>query len=152
MDRDPLVTRYVTVPWSDAGGHRAFVVDRMQTAYPKGLGYWSVIDAVNDTGFMGWILLLPCSGDRHEIGWRFKRDCWGSGYATEAARPVLRHALDNVGLKSVVAEIHPDNGGSMRVAEKIGFRFVENRIIGGDPAACYQFDANDRQSSNHLQS
>ncbi len=59
MDRDPLVTRYVAGPWSNPDEHRAFVVNRMQTLYPKGLGYWSVIDAQDDAGFIGWILLLP---------------------------------------------------------------------------------------------
>lgn len=151
MDREPLVTRYIAGPWSNPDEHLAFVMDRMQTTYPHGLGYWSVMDTETDLGFMGWVLLLPCSGEEYEIGWRFRRECWGQGYATEAALPVLRHAFETVGLPSVVADIHPHNIGSINVAEKLGLRFVENRVCEGEPAVHYQIDADVRQSDNPLQ-
>lgn len=142
MDRDPVVTRYVAGPWADPDMHLGFVMDRMQAVHPTGLGYWSVTDAQNDMTFMGWILLLPCLNDKFEIGWRFRREYWGRGYATEAGLPVLRHGFEAVGLQSVIADIHPENTGSINVAEKLGLRFVENRLYEGEPAARFQIDAN----------
>jgi RimJ/RimL family protein N-acetyltransferase len=118
MDRDPLVTRFIEGPWSDPDAHRAFVTDRIRRAYPPGMGYWSILAPA----FIGWILLAPLDlhGPEIEIGWRLVRAAWGHGYATEAARPVLDHALQGLGLPRVVADIDPHNAASIGVARKLG--------------------------------
>lgn len=133
MDRDPLVTHYVPGPWADPVAHRAFVVERMATAYPDGLGYWSLFPRSDPESFLGWVMVIPYDVEpgEFEIGWRLRREFWGRGFASEAARVVLRHALDTVGLHRVVADIVPENLASARVAEKIGMERVEDRTIGG---------------------
>jgi RimJ/RimL family protein N-acetyltransferase len=65
---------------------------------------------------------LDLHGPEIEIGWRLVRAAWGRGYATEAARPVLDHALETLGLGEVIADIDPENAASARVALKLGFR------------------------------
>jgi RimJ/RimL family protein N-acetyltransferase len=72
--------------------------------------------------FVGWILLTPLDlhGPEIEIGWRLIRAAWGQGFATEAARPVLSHALHTLGLRRVIADIDPDNTASIGVARKLG--------------------------------
>ncbi|MCW3477067.1 GNAT family N-acetyltransferase [Limobrevibacterium gyesilva] len=122
MDRDPEVTRFVRGPWSDATAHRAFVEERTRGPYPKGLGYWTVCRRDQAASFVGWVLLIPADGvgPEIEIGWRLQRSAWGQGFATEAARPVLQYAFATLKLPEVVAEIDPDNAGSLRVAEKLG--------------------------------
>jgi len=121
MDRDPLVTRFVAGPWTDPVAHRRFVEARMQHTYPDGMGYWTVIAS---EGFAGWILLAPLNlhGPQIEIGWRLVRSAWGRGYATEAARPVLAHALNTLGLDAVIADIDPANTASVNVARKLGMQ------------------------------
>ncbi|MEW7008536.1 GNAT family N-acetyltransferase [Lentilitoribacter sp. EG35] len=143
MDRDPMVTQYVTGPWSDAEKHRAFILDRMNFEYPEGLGYWSVVRNEEANDFLGWILLLPYQmiTDETEIGWRFTRKSWGHGYASEAASVVLEYGLDTLSLKRIVADIALRNVASMRVAEKIGMQFSGNRCIDGEQAKSYQIDA-----------
>ena len=122
MDRDPEVTRFIPGPWADPVRHEAFVRKRIETDFGEGLGYWSVFSRSRPDHFLGWILLIPCNGvgPEIEIGWRFNRCAWGQGFATEAAQPVLAHALETLKLESVVADIDPDNLGSIRVALKIG--------------------------------
>jgi RimJ/RimL family protein N-acetyltransferase len=61
-------------------------------------------------------------GPEIEIGWRLIRRAWGRGYATEAARPVLHHALGTLRLPQVIADIDPENTASVGVARKLGFR------------------------------
>ena len=118
MDRDPLVTRFIDGPWSDPIAHRAFVENRIRRAYPPGMGYWSILAPA----FIGWILLTPLDlvGPEVEIGWRLIRSAWDHGYATEAAWPILRHALRTLHLPRVVADIDPGNTASASVARKLG--------------------------------
>ena len=120
MDCDPEVMKFIARPWSDPSEHRAFVQVRMRHDYPTGMGYWTV-DTLQ--GFVGWILLMPLDlhGPEIEIGWRLVRSAWRLGYATEAARPVLYHAWNTLGLMQVIADIDPENSASIRVARKLGF-------------------------------
>lgn len=57
-----------------------------------------------------------------ELGYRFLPEFWGRGLATEAGQAVIQFA-QALGLKRLVAVIHPDNAGSQHVAVKLGFEF-----------------------------
>jgi RimJ/RimL family protein N-acetyltransferase len=89
--------------------------------------------------FLGWVLLIPHAavGPEIEIGWRLCRDAWGYGYASEAAGAVVEHAFRGVGLEKIVADIHPGNAASMKVAEKIGMKFVGVGEHGDGPCESY---------------
>jgi RimJ/RimL family protein N-acetyltransferase len=149
MDRDPAVVRYIDVPWRTPQQHREFVLDRMTRAYPAGLGYWSVVLRLVPAAFVGWVLLIPYDavGPEIEIGWRLLRSAWGNGFATEASLPVLSHGFETLGLERVVADIHPDNAASLRVAEKLGLRFVGERKIKGKMLKTYALDREEYASS-----
>lgn len=124
MDREPEVTRYVSGPWSDPSAHREFIEKRTSGPWPPGMGYWTIVLRQDPAIFVGWVLLIPVDavGPEIEIGWRLRQRFWGQGFATEAARPVLSHAFEALKLPEVVADIDPDNLGSLRVAEKIGLK------------------------------
>ena len=57
-----------------------------------------------------------------ELGYMLRRDCWGRGFATEAARVLLDFAFGELGLHRVFAVVDEDNPASIRVVEKLGFR------------------------------
>jgi RimJ/RimL family protein N-acetyltransferase len=76
-------------------------------------------------------------GAEIEIGWRFRRDAWGAGFASEAARAILDHAFGALGLAEVVADIHPENARSVRVAENIGLVLRGRRYHHGEPHLHY---------------
>jgi RimJ/RimL family protein N-acetyltransferase len=86
------------------------------------------------------VLLLPYTyfDDEIEIGWRFKKEYWGKGYATEASKVILDHALNMEASKKVVADILPENIASIRVAEKIGLRYIEDRNLNNLKWKSYQ--------------
>jgi RimJ/RimL family protein N-acetyltransferase len=54
-----------------------------------------------------------------ELGWILERAAWGHGYATEAARAVLRHGFHDHGLDRIVSLIDARNEPSLRVAERL---------------------------------
>lgn len=122
MNRDPEVTRFIPGPWFDPDHHEAFVRRSIEADYGPGLGYWSVAAHQTPDRFLGWILLTPSesAGGQIEIGWRFVRNAWGRGYATEAAQTVLNYGLGVLSLHRIIACIKPENQASVRVATKIG--------------------------------
>jgi len=63
-----------------------------------------------------------------EVGYQFRRDHWGHGYASEAARACMTHAFRNLKAEKVISLILPDNLPSRRVAERNGMT-IERRVI-----------------------
>lgn len=55
-----------------------------------------------------------------ELGYWVGREAWGQGYATEAARRLVRHLFEDLAAPRVWASAHPDNHASLRVQEKVG--------------------------------
>ncbi len=82
-----------------------------------------------------------------EIGWRFRREAWGAGFATEAAGAVLDHAFTTLGLAEIVADIHPENTRSVRVAERIGLTLRGRRLHHGAPHLHYRMIAADYRAA-----
>jgi [ribosomal protein S5]-alanine N-acetyltransferase len=57
-----------------------------------------------------------------ELGYDLRRDAWGRGYATEAARAVRDHAFGALGLAAQVSAIRRGNDRSVAVARRVGMR------------------------------
>jgi RimJ/RimL family protein N-acetyltransferase len=62
-----------------------------------------------------------------EIGYELAPNEWGHGYATEAARAILRFGFEELGLHRVGAWTVADNTASARVLEKLGMT-LEGRL------------------------
>ena len=131
LDQDPEVMRYIN-------GGIVSTPETIETWYiprlaayadqDKGWGLWGVREKVTQN-FVGWILVRPMGffgGDRDdenlELGWRFKRESWGKGYATEAARSVMR-ALEEIGYRRFSAIAMPENAASINIMQKLGMEF-----------------------------
>ena len=63
-----------------------------------------------------------------EVAYHFRRDCWGQGYATEAARRCMTHAFEHLGASRLVSLIRAENLPSCRVAERNGMT-VEKQVM-----------------------
>jgi RimJ/RimL family protein N-acetyltransferase len=59
-----------------------------------------------------------------EIGYRFRPDTWGQGFATEGAAALLADALGRPEVVRVYAHALLSNRGSIRVLEKIGMTYA----------------------------
>jgi len=58
----------------------------------------------------------------NEIGFLFHRDVWGQGIAQEAVRALLRFGFDVLKFDSVRADVDPNNVGSLKLLERVGFQ------------------------------
>ncbi len=66
-----------------------------------------------------------------ELGYDFRSDYWGNGYATEAAMAVRDLAWAKIGLSRLISLIRPSNLASLRVSEKIGMT-KEREMVRGE--------------------
>jgi RimJ/RimL family protein N-acetyltransferase len=67
-----------------------------------------------------------------DIGYALLPEYWSMGYALEAASAVMAYAGERLGLKRVVAITDAGNQSSIRLLEKIGFRFERMLSLPGD--------------------
>ena len=72
-----------------------------------------------------------------EVGYHFRRDQWGRGYATEAARACMGLAFDWFGADKVISLIRPENTPSRRVAERNGMKLEREVVHYGLPHLVY---------------
>ncbi|MBA0053136.1 N-acetyltransferase [Streptomyces sp. AJS327] len=127
LDSDPAVMRYLT-------GGRPTPRERVREAVLPGLlrhhstlgtrGFWAAEERVSGR-FLGWFEFCPeDAAGTVELGYRLRRDAWGSGYATEGARALVRKGFTELGVRRVVAYTMTVNSPSRKVMEKTGLRFV----------------------------
>jgi len=90
---------------------------------------WTVVEKASGQVIGHCGLLEKDVDDQAEIEliYVFASDCWGKGYATEAALALRDHAFHRLELRRIIALIDPGNPASVRVAEKIGMQ-----LEGGD--------------------
>jgi ribosomal-protein-alanine N-acetyltransferase len=119
---DPEVCRYTEFgpnTWDDTLGF-------LQTASDTAQANIDLAITLREVGeVIGGIGARPNPGGRHEMGWVLRRDMWGHGIVTEAARVLLAHVSALPGATAVFARCRPQNVASMRIMEKIGMVFVE---------------------------
>jgi RimJ/RimL family protein N-acetyltransferase len=60
-----------------------------------------------------------------DLGFRFFRDYWFRGYATEAARTALAAGFQRFGLDRIIGRTMRENLASTSVLNKLGMRFRE---------------------------
>lgn len=91
-----------------------------------GFGLWAV-DIKWAKRFIGFCGLAVPTFQTHftpavEIGWRFAKDQWGSGYATEAAKAVIDFGFEQTDLDEILAWTIPVNQRSQRVMQRLGMK------------------------------
>ena len=72
-----------------------------------------------------------------EVGYHFRRDQWGHGYATEAAHACMGLAFLTFGAGQVISLIRPENTPSRRVAERNGMKLERQVMHYGLPHIVY---------------
>uniref|UniRef100_A0A486XVZ9 GCN5-related N-acetyltransferase n=1 Tax=Rheinheimera sp. BAL341 TaxID=1708203 RepID=A0A486XVZ9_9GAMM len=138
VDQDTEVMRYIN------GGKLTSMQTIVEVMLPRmaqyrdatsGYGIWQVRRS-DDNAYLGWVLIRPMgfhtstpSSDDVEIGWRLKREYWGQGYASEAAKAVADAVVannNNVQFLSAIAM--PDNAGSIGVMRKLAMQFIKRFV------------------------
>ena len=77
-----------------------------------------------------------------ELGYDFRSDYWGQGYATEAAAAVRDFAFDRLQLPDLISLIRVGNEASRRVSEKIGMSLADEISPGEIPYWVFAVERN----------
>ncbi|HEY0149659.1 MAG TPA: GNAT family N-acetyltransferase [Allosphingosinicella sp.] len=106
-----LVVRDRFIAWQEDLGHTFWVVERKSDGAFLGFCGLKVAD---DGG-------SPVEGNM-EVGWRFREDVWGQGYAKEAAIASIDYAFDEIGVPQVIALTVEGNKASWGLMERLGMK------------------------------
>ena len=140
INSDPEVMAYIGIgtPMSEAESQA--MIDRVKPRWAShGFSWWGVCRK-DDNLMIGAATLQPLAtqtGAVPEIGWRLRRDCWGKGYATEAAERIVLFAKE-LGIPEVVAVANPENIASIAVMKRLGMRYRGIETHYNVPCVVYQ--------------
>lgn len=129
MNADPRVMEFFLAPLQREESN-ALLARLRALIEERGWGWWCVDINGECAGFTGLSSppyetpFTPCV----EVGWRFRPQFWGRGYATEAARLALDYGFKTLRLPQIVSFTTVTNQPSRRVMERIGMQ----HDIGGD--------------------
>jgi RimJ/RimL family protein N-acetyltransferase len=136
---DPRVGRWL-------GG----VADRARTAEllarwiahwdAHGFGLWTARDRDGGTllGRGGLLATIVGGAGAIEAGWTIAPERWGRGLATELGAAAIQVAERDLRLRELVSFTLPDNVGSRRVMEKLGFTYARDVTHAGLPHVLYR--------------
>jgi RimJ/RimL family protein N-acetyltransferase len=104
----------------------------------EGAGLVLAVERRDIAGVIGDVSLFWASREHRqgEIGYIFHPDHQGKGFATEAARVMLRLGFEDLGLHRIAARCDARNAASWRLMERLSMRreahLRENEFIKGD--------------------
>jgi len=96
--------------YSDQSKSGVFCVEEVETGSKVGMTF--IVDHNNT--------------QEYEIGFRFRRDKWGNGYAQEVTKYFIKYAKDKLNAKEIYAEVDTLNTNSRRIFNKQKFKEYEH--------------------------
>jgi ribosomal-protein-alanine N-acetyltransferase len=137
---DPEVMRFsIAGPQMQEDIQTKYLPSCLQRYSRDGLGQWAVVRKSDGVcvGECG-ICVQEVDGEREfEISYRLRRDCWGMGLATEAARACRDYGFKHAGLRRLISIIESENAASIRVAEKMGMTLEKRASFHEIPVLIY---------------
>jgi len=150
MNRDPEVMRYITGKPDTLADTQA-MIDRVKMRWSQwGFSWWTFFE-IGTGEIVGAGCIQYLRGDTagpHEIGWRLRRDRWGVGYGSEAARRMAAFAFDELDAPQLVAVADPENAGSLHVMKKLGLSYRGIERLHDSDVAVYGMTADEWRARN----
>ncbi len=139
LNSDPLVTRFThdtiyTRTQAEELLNRSIIPHYNQYGY----GRWAVLRRSDDR-FIGWCgLKFRSSTGLIDLGYRFIRQFWGKGYATEAAQGTILYGFNELRINFITAAAEPENTASVRILTRCGFQETGRGMVDGFPVILFE--------------
>jgi [ribosomal protein S5]-alanine N-acetyltransferase len=125
---DDRVTSWLSFDSRDRAGAeqslRGIVERAAQTDRPD---YTFAVTRLDDDRLIGFARLGPTGVRAAHLGYAIGADHWGHGYATDAARILVKFGFGTLDLHRISAAIGPENLASVAVVKRLGFSY-EGRL------------------------
>ncbi len=123
---DGEVTRYIGGPFSNADID-ARLEKEIDNDIKYGFQYWPMF-LLKDDSFVGCCGLRPYKNETTvmELGFYVCKMFWGKGYATEAAKCVIKYAFEKYHPIKLFAGHNPNNVNSKSTLAKLGFQYTHD--------------------------
>ncbi len=118
------------------------IFDKQITEYSASqyVGRYLILEK-NSNSFVGIFLLRkPENRDGIEIGYAFRLQDWGKGFATEIVKEGVQYIFTATEFSSIYAFTGMQNVNSKNVLIKSGFTFLENIIEDGEELKVFSLD------------
>ena len=125
LNSDADVTRYTgDGPVKDLDDAKRILTEIIFPQYKNKMGRWAV--HLNHTDeFIGWCgLKYIADKDETDLGYRFFKQHWGKGYATESSKAVMDYGVNVLKLKNIIARAAKANTASVNVIKKLGMVYL----------------------------
>ena len=126
---DAETMRHYPMPF-DRAAVEEWIARQIRRYAINGHGLWATIlksngELIGDCG----LTIQDVEGVREvEVGYHVRRDLWGQGLASEAARACREYGFAHLPVDHIISLIRPENLQSRRVAERNGMT-VEREIV-----------------------
>ena len=135
IEADPLVRKFVDGKClsREEAGH--YVKMNMDSYAVNGFGRFAVRSKTSKRliGMCGFLR----QDEEIDFGYRYSAETWGKGIGYEAANKVLNYRLEHLKLKKICAGVAIENIPSIKILEKLGFKFEKNFFVDQTKAAKY---------------
>ena len=144
---DPETMRYYPAPY-DRAGVANWIERNLRRYADDGFGLWAMMlkESSELIGDCGLTKQIVDGTEEIEIGYHLRRDHWGKGLATEAARAVRDYGFANLKVDRLISLIRPENAPSRHVAERNGMKLWKEVLWHNLPHCVYAIQRADVQS------
>jgi ribosomal-protein-alanine N-acetyltransferase len=139
LNSDPLVTQFTGDGAFNSTSQAEIVAQSILKQYADfGFGRW-MFETKDTHEFIGWCgLKYHPDRDEVDLGYRLLRKHWGKGYATEASHHCINYGFEKLDIKRIIGRALKQNTASIRVFEKLGMKFLEEKILHNEEAVIYE--------------
>ncbi|MFA6917562.1 MAG: GNAT family N-acetyltransferase [Candidatus Gracilibacteria bacterium] len=90
-----------------------------------GIQYWPIFSLETDEN-VGCCGLRPYDKAKniYEIGFHIRTKFWRQGFASEAAKAIIKYAFDKLNISALFAGHNPKNEASKLLLKKLGFKYT----------------------------
>lgn len=120
-----------------------YIEERLISLYKKwNYGLWLVELKSNQQALGICGLVRRPTLPTMDLGFGFRQQFWGQGYAYEAAVACQHYAHTEYHAETLLAITNPENSRSQKLLKKIGFQYNETKSLSDadDPVAIFQYN------------